>query len=171
MTKPLEELSVLIVHNSRYMRIIVSDTLKVFGFKSVIEAPNNAAAVDTLKLNKIDLLVAQYEETLPPERQLPAMVHKAESTLKSQPKIVLISLSAEKDLIEQAHGLGADVVLAVPIVAKALFASISALFNTEQSQVRSTHYAGPDRRNRENRSTHQREKRQAAIKESLRHKG
>lgn len=73
MTKPLEELSVLIVHNSRYMRIIVSDTLKVFGFKSVIEASSNTAAVDTLKLNKIDLLVAQYEEVLPPERQLPAM--------------------------------------------------------------------------------------------------
>lgn len=171
MTNPLEELSVLIVHNSKYMRIIVSDALKVFGFKSVIEAPNNAAAVDMLKLNKIDLLVAQYEELLPAEQQLPAMIHEVEDTLKSQPKIVLISLSAEKGLMQQAYDHGADVVLAVPIIAKALLASIIALFSTEQSKVISTHYAGPDRRNLENRSTHQREKRQAAIKESLRHKG
>ncbi len=168
---PLQQLSVLIVHNSQYMRTIVSNAVKIFGFMSVVEASNNAAAVDALKLNKIDLLIVQFEDDLPIERQLPPMIQMAEGTLKSRPKIVLISLSPDEDLLQQAHVLGADAVLAVPIDAKALFATISALFNTDQSPITSTHYSGPNRRNQDNRPTHQREKRRTAVNKSLRREG
>lgn len=163
MTISFHQRRVLVVHNSAYMRAVIADMVHAFGFKDVVEVAHSASAFEKLGRDKIDLVIAQHEEDAPVSVQLTAMVRKSKDNLDYSLPIILISLSSDRDVLNQAYNCGADAVLAVPIVAKAFYSTICALFKHEPSQVQSSHYAGPNRRNSDNRPTHQNERRLSEI--------
>ena len=167
MTTSFKQLNVLVVHNSDSMRASITEMLHAFGFKWVTGATDSETAVERLALNHIDLIVADYDEDGLDGLQLTKMVRAAEGNLDPNLPIILVSLSPDNDLMEQAVNAGANAVLGIPIVAKDFYSVFCALLRDEQSQVRSTHYSGPNRRSDGNRSTHQKERRRDAILESF----
>jgi len=171
MAPSFDQLNVLVVHNNEPMRAIISDMLEAFGFDNVTEVARTSTAFEILVRHRVDLIVAQYEDVAPVGLQLTTMVRTAEDNPDPNLPIIFITLSTEDDAVQKAFRCGANAAIASPINAKELFSTICALFEREKPQVKSSHYVGPDRRNRDNRPFHQREKRHEDVTASIRKTG
>ncbi len=159
MTPSFDQLNVLVVHNNEPMRAIISDMLEAFGFDNVTEVARTSTAFEILARHQVDLIVAQYEEDAPAGLQLTTMVRTAEDNLDPNLPIIFITLSTDDDVVQKAFRCGANAAIASPINAKELFSTICALLEQEKSQVKSSHYVGPDRRKATNRETHRQNRR------------
>lgn len=167
MTPSFDQLKVLVVHNSNYMRKLIADMLALFGFNDVIIIPSTDS-YEILRFNKVDLIISQYEDDMPVELQLTKTVRAAQDNLNTNAPIMLITLSAEEGIIQRALDSGANAAITSPLNAEEFYSALNAVLSGEKSQVKSDHYADPDRRNRDNRPIHQREKRNEEMMTSFR---
>ena len=161
MTTSFKQLNVLVIHSNDSLRAAITEMIHAFGFKWVTGATDSETAIEMFRLNRIDLVIAHYDEDASDGLHLTQMVRSAEVNVDPNLPIILVSLGADDDDMERAMNAGANAVLGMPIVTKDFYSMICALLRDEESQVRSTQYAGPDRRHNENRSTHQRERRRS----------
>lgn len=170
MTPSFDQLSVLVAHKHEPMRAIISDMLEAFGFENVTEVARTSTAFEILARNQVDLIIAQYEENAPVGLQLTTMVRTAEGNLNPNLPIIFITLSADDDAVQKAYRCGANAAIASPVNAKELFSTICALFERQKPEVKSSHYAGPDRRKQSNQEKHQHDRRydqnMASIRQS-----
>lgn len=65
MSASFEQLNVLVVHNSQYMRAVIADMVHALGFKEVIEASRTSVVLDVLALKQINLIIAHHEADTP----------------------------------------------------------------------------------------------------------
>ena len=163
MTTSFDQLKVLVVHNSNYMRKLIVDMLDLFGFNDVVMIPSTDA-YKILRFNKVDLIISQYEDDIPVGLKLVKTLRTAQDNLNTNAPIMLITLSAEEEgIIQRALDCGANAVIASPFNYDEFYSALNAVLYGGQSPVKSAYYAGPDRRNRENRPIGQRERRSTEI--------
>lgn len=160
-----EKYNVLIAHSNAQMCASITEMLHAIGFKWVLSASDIKTTLEMLTLNRIDLLITHYDEDKLDGLYLVEKIRAGEDRLDPNLRIVLVNLEGDNALMKKAMKDGANVAIAIPFVTKDFYSMICTLFRNDRPQVKSNRYAGPDRRDVDNRPTHQKERRDNEILE------
>ncbi len=167
MAKNIEDLTVFVAHESKQMRGLIRQKLSGLGVNTIVEASELEMAFGTFKLNRVDLIISDFGGDKLDGLDLTKKIREIEESPKKAVPIILVTLENSNDVVSEAIGSGATTLLTVNFDAKALYASIKAAFGKSGITVESSKYVGPDRRDDDNRPTHNREHRRQAILDSF----
>lgn len=93
---------VLVVDNSAAMRSIAKRALKQMGFKDIIEAEDGALALETLKEEKVGLILADWNMADMNGLELLKAV-RSDDSLKDIPFIMVTAEGQKREILEAAR--------------------------------------------------------------------
>lgn len=147
MNKPLSELSVLIVDDSRYFVSLLRTIVRGLGVKAIYEAPNAVSALEMLNTTPIDMAFIDLAMPGIDGLELIGMVRdSADSPNRTLPIIVLTS-DSRRTSIMKAIAVGADLYLTKPVRSYDVHSHMSHLLQRPRHYVQVPgSYFGPERR-------------------------
>lgn len=110
--KPMEESEVLVVDDSRTMRLILIRALQALGFSKVTQATNGREAIDLVRAKEFDLMLLDMEMPEMNGMEVLATV-KSDATLQGLP-IIVVSGAEQLDNAVQCIEAGAEDYLPKP---------------------------------------------------------
>lgn len=143
---PLEGLRVLVVDDSRHMRMLIKGILFALGCKNVIEAADGADALKELRLSLPDMILTDMDMTPLDGLDLTRLVRTGADSPDPMVPIIMITGHTEAHRVIEARDAGVNEFLAKPISAQALYARLYSVIFNARSFIRTLTYFGPDRR-------------------------
>ncbi len=144
----IQQLGVLVVEDSAFMRSTVRSLLNNIGVKKIYEAADGIAGLESIRQFQPDLVLLDWEMPL---LNGPEMVRIVRSPgIFPMPDIPIIMLSAhgERWRIVEAVKLGVNEFLCKPVSAKALYNRVVSILINPRDSVRLDGYYGPAPRRR-----------------------
>ena len=154
----LSRFTIYLVEDNGYIRRILEEMFRDFGFGRVITAENGAEAVDYFKTLKGN---PQMAASLGPDMVISDLIMSPIDgllllrwirTAKESPDrfvpFVMLSGAADNDNVNQARELGSTEFLAKPFSAQSVYKRILEVIDYPRQFITTTHYFGPDRRRR-----------------------
>ena len=143
-----ESLKALIVEDNAHMRSLLRALLNSVGIKDVAETAHGAAAIESLRERKSDLVLSDL--SMKPMDGLDFTRHVRNNDQSPNPfiPIIMITGHTEKHRVEAARDAGVTEFLAKPITAHNLFSRVAEIVERPRAFVRCDGYFGPDRRRR-----------------------
>ena len=141
-----ENLSILIVDDSKNMRIIIRSMLKAFGAKTVFEAENGAEGFDIMREVNPDLAIVDLKMPILDGFQFTKTVRESDCWETSSTPIIILSAFSEKKLVMAAHDAGIDAFLCKPISATTLYSRVQHVIEHPRSFVGTNDYFERQRR-------------------------
>jgi len=143
----LSSLSVLIVDDNAYMRIILKTMLRGFGLRRIIEVADAVAAFEELNMSSIDLVLVDYAMPQINGVEFTNLVRRGNDGHNAMVAIIMVSAYSERSQIETARNAGIDEFLCKPVCAAELYRRIAHVIEHPRSFVSNRNgYVGPDRR-------------------------
>jgi CheY-like chemotaxis protein len=142
----LRDLVVLIADPSPYLSMIAHSILRGFGTNKVLEVRDSMGVVQTLAMQKIDILLC--DSKLPPHGGLSltrAIRRKVDNENRMIP-ILIMSSDTRESTVKQARDAGANMVIAKPLSPSSLYDRLAWIALTPRQFVDAPTYFGPDRR-------------------------
>jgi CheY-like chemotaxis protein len=149
LTVSLEKIRFLVVDDNAHVLNIVKTMLRGLGAPHVFDARTAAQALEHLHKDEIDIVILDY------------MLGETDGVeflrrLRSDPKspapfvpVIMLTAHTEKSRVEAARDAGANAFCTKPVTAAEILRKVAAIVDAPQPFVRSTSYAGPDRRRRD----------------------
>jgi two-component system, chemotaxis family, chemotaxis protein CheY len=147
-TYNFERISLLVVEPSRYMRVLLVDLARSFGFRTLYEARDGESALALIREHHVDIVLV--DGPMEPMDGY-AFIHHIRTAADSPNPflpIVMVSAHTEKSQVMKARDIGVTEFLAKPISSKTLLLRLCAVVDSQRAFVRATTYVGPDRRRR-----------------------
>ncbi|HTP81708.1 MAG TPA: response regulator [Alphaproteobacteria bacterium] len=136
----------LILEDNRFIRKLVRELCRGFGFPVIAEADNVAEATSLLENDHFDLAICDWEMHPVDGAEFVKRVRsKPESPLRYLPIIMLTAHTAVAR-VKTARDLGVTEFLAKPISAKTLLGRICSIVDHPRPFIEAPNYFGPDRR-------------------------
>jgi two-component system chemotaxis response regulator CheY len=123
---PDQNMKILVVDDFSTMRRIVRNILKQLGYSNVIEADDGSTALDTLKNEKIDFIVSDWNMPKMTGLELLKLV-RGDDSLKSIP-FLMVTAEAKKENITDALQSGVSNYIVKPFTAETLREKIEKIF-------------------------------------------
>jgi CheY-like chemotaxis protein len=139
----LQQLNVLVVDDSPFMRAIVRNLLSSIGVRDVAEAGDGIIALEKIRKHVPDVIILDWEM---PVLNGPEMVRIVRSPgVFPTPDIPIIMLSAhgERRRILESIKLGVNEFLCKPVSAKALYDRLVSIMLKPRRSVKVGDYYGP----------------------------
>ena len=154
----LSRFTIYLVEDNGYIRRILEEMLRGFGFGRVMAAKNGAEAVDyfkTLHGNPqkasspgLDIVVSDLIMSPIDGLLLLRWMRTAKESPDRFVPFIMLSGAADNDYVSQARELGSTEFLAKPFSAQSVYKRILEVIDYPRQFVTTTHYFGPDRRRR-----------------------
>jgi two-component system, chemotaxis family, chemotaxis protein CheY len=144
----LSKLRVLIVDDSKNMRMLVKTILNALGVQVVREAPDGQAAINELRAGPIDIAIVDWVMETMDGLEFVRQVRTGEDSPSPFLPIIMMTGHTEKHRIFKARDSGVTEFLAKPITAKTLLLRLTNIIEHPRPFVRAKGYFGPDRRRR-----------------------
>jgi two-component system chemotaxis response regulator CheY len=147
-TYNFEKISLLVVEPSRYMRVLLVDLARSFGFRTVFEAKDGESALTLMQERHVDIVLV--DGPMEPMSGY-AFIHHIRTAAESPNPflpIVMVSAHTEKSQVMKARDTGVTEFLAKPISSKTLLMRLCVVVDSQRAFVRAASYVGPDRRRR-----------------------
>jgi two-component system, chemotaxis family, chemotaxis protein CheY len=144
----LSKLRVLIVDDSKNMRMLVKTILSALGVQVVREAPDGQAAINELRSGPIDIAIVDWVMEPMDGLEFVRQVRTGEDSPSPFLPIIMMTGHTEKHRIVKARDSGVTEFLAKPITAKTLLVRLTNIIEHPRPFVRAKGYFGPDRRRR-----------------------
>ncbi len=128
MRRPLEGVRVLVVEDEPDARELLSLTLEISGAR-VVAVESAQEALDSLQLNKTDVLLSDIGLPIESGYELIRKVRSLDSEVRHVPAVALTAFAAEKDR-KLALAAGFQIHLAKPVEPNALIEAIAGLANS-----------------------------------------
>lgn len=144
----LTKLRVLLVDDSKNMRMLVKTVLAALGIQIIKEASDGAAAMKELKTSAIDIAIVDWVMEPTDGLEFVRQVRTAEDSPNPFLPIIMMTGHTERTRIYTARDAGVTEFLAKPITAKTLLLRLSNIIEFPRPYVRAKGYFGPDRRRR-----------------------
>jgi two-component system, chemotaxis family, chemotaxis protein CheY len=147
-TYNFQRISLLIVDPSKYMRTLLADVARSFGFRTVYEAADGQAALQLMTERLADIVLV--DGPMEPMNGYDFTRHIRTSPDSPNPflPIVMVSAHTERGQVMRARDIGVTEFLAKPISSKTLLTRLCAVVDGQRAFVRNPIYVGPDRRRR-----------------------
>jgi len=123
---PDQNMKILVVDDFSTMRRIVRNILKQLGYSNVIEADDGSTALDTLKKERIDFIVSDWNMPKMTGLELLKLV-RGDDSLKSIP-FLMVTAEAKKENITDALQNGVSNYIVKPFTAETLKEKIEKIF-------------------------------------------
>jgi len=139
----LQQLQVLVVDDSSFMRAIVRNLLNNIGVKSVIEAGDGIAALEKIREETPDVVILDWEMPLLNGPELVRIVRSPGVFPAPDLPIVMLTAHGEHWRILESVKLGVNEFLCKPVSAKALFERLISILLKPRASVQLGKYYGP----------------------------
>ena len=146
MSDGFEYLKALIVEDNSHMRSLLRALLNSIGITDITEAGQGKAGIETLRLRRPDLVLADLAMKQMDGLEFTRYVRNDPNSPNPFVPIIMITGHTEKHHVEAARDAGVTELLAKPITAANLFARIAEIVERPRAFVRCGDYFGPDRR-------------------------
>jgi PleD family two-component response regulator len=144
----LSKLRVLIVDDSKNMRMLVRTVLNAIGVTTVREAGDGVAGLSELRSNPIDIAIIDWVMEGMDGLEFVRQVRSADDSPNLFLPIIMMTGHTERHRIFKARDAGVTEFLAKPITAKTLLLRLTNIIEHPRPFVRAKGYFGPDRRRR-----------------------
>lgn len=144
----LSKLRVLVVDDSKNMRMLVKTILNAIGVSIVREAVDGQAALQELRGGPIDVAIVDWVMEPMDGLEFVRQVRTAEDSPNPFLPIIMMTGHTERHRIFRARDSGVTEFLAKPITAKQLLMRLTNIIENPRPFVRARGYFGPDRRRR-----------------------
>lgn len=142
----LDRIRVLIVDDNQHMIHVVRTILKGFGVSRAVEARDAIEALQCLREQPIDVVIADYQMEVLDGTEFTRMVRNSKDSADPFVPIIMLTAHSEKSRVTAARDAGVTEFCCKPVTAADLFRKLGAVINTPRPFVRVTNYFGPDRR-------------------------
>lgn len=140
------ELRVLIIDDSRHMRLIIKSILLTLGCKLIREAGDAALAFKEMQSFPADLIIVDWNMEPLDGLDFVRLVRTAKDSRNPYIPIIMLSGYTEVRRIAEARDAGVNEFLAKPCSVEILGTRINSLFKNPRDFIRSKKYFGPCRR-------------------------
>lgn len=119
-TAPFANLSVLVVEDEKFTRMVLAKLVGTLGVKAVHQAEDGGTALQAVRTHRPDLVLCDVEmKPLDGLDFLRALRAEGEAALRSLP-VLFMTNRADEERVTQARELGADTFLVKPVTPDAL---------------------------------------------------
>ncbi|MGA2566192.1 MAG: response regulator [Pseudolabrys sp.] len=139
----VQQLQVLLVDDSPFMRTIVRGLLNNIGVKTVIEAGDGIAALDKIREEAPDVIILDWEMPLLNGPELVRIVRSPGVFPTPDIPIIMLTAHGEHWRILESVKLGVNEFLCKPVSAKALFERLISILLKPRANVQLGKYYGP----------------------------
>jgi two-component system chemotaxis response regulator CheY len=144
----INQLSVLMVDDNAFVRKLVRAMLAHLGVKTIYEAADGIAALETIRAMTPDVVILDWEMPLLSGPELVPIVRSPGALPMPNIPIILLTAHGERWRIIQSMKLGVNEVLCKPVSAKALYDRLISILLKPRKMVRIGDYHGPEPRQR-----------------------
>ncbi len=144
----LSKLRILVVDDSKNMRMLVKTVLNALGVQIVREANDGQAGLQELRSGPIDMAIVDWMMEPMDGLEFVHQVRTAEDSPNPFLPIIMMTGHTERHRIFKARDAGVTEFLAKPITAKGLLLRMTNIIEHPRPFVRAKGYFGPDRRRR-----------------------
>ncbi len=128
------------------MRMLIRNVVLTLGVKDVVEASDGAAAIEELKVSRVDLVLCDMKmEPMGGLEFVKRLRSDPENPYRFVP-VIMITAYAELETVADARDAGVSEFMAKPISADALDKRIQRVLKDKRHFVEASDFAGPDRR-------------------------
>lgn len=142
----LENVSVLIVDDSRVMRELLTVILRGCGVGRICEAGDGEAGLEAIRDLKPDIVFADWMMQPMDGHEFVRKVRQDPDSPNPLLPIIMITGHSEAKRVRAARDAGATEFLAKPVTAKAVARRLEAIIHLPRPFVRTSQFFGPDRR-------------------------
>ena len=159
----LENLTILVIDDSRHMLTIVRNLLNSMRIKNVTMASDAADAFKELRHSRPDIVIVDWHMSPLDGLDFTRLVRKGQDSEFPDIPILLLTAHTEARRIFEARDAGVNEILAKPVSFKTLYQRIVAVINDSRPFVRLNSYVGPCRRRREMDEARRNERRKRQV--------
>jgi CheY-like chemotaxis protein len=141
-------LSVLVVDDNQFMRVIVVTLLRALGVRDVRESADGADAFSMMKTWRPDVVIIDQHMQPISGLEFSILLRRGSDNDAFDVPLILLTAHTERSTIEAARDAGIDEILAKPLAASALLQRLTAVIENRRRFLRTKTYVGPDRRRR-----------------------
>jgi len=167
MAGDLSRISALVLDDNAHMIHIVRTMLRGFGINRTYESRDAAEALELVRHEPIDLVVADYQMDMLDGLEFTSMVRNAADSRNPFVPIILLTAYTERSRVIAARDAGVTEICAKPVTARQLWLKIASVINHPRPFIRTKSYFGPDRRRRDPDSYKGDERREAEPSDNL----
>jgi CheY-like chemotaxis protein len=139
----LQQISVLVVDDNAFTRALVRNLLNNIGVRSVLEASDGIAALETIRSAPPDVVVLDWEMPLLNGPELVRIVRSPGVFPTPDIPIIMLTAHGERWRIVEAVKLGVNEFLCKPVSAKSLFERLISILLKPRANVQLGDYYGP----------------------------
>lgn len=139
----IQQLEVLVVDNSAFMRNLVRGLLNTIGVKKIHEAADGIAALEQIREIQPDILIVDWDMPLLNGPELVRIVRSPGVFPMPDIPIIMMSGNVERRRVFEANKLGVNEFLCKPMSAKALMERLISILLKPRETVRVGNYYGP----------------------------
>ena len=139
-------IKVMMIDDSRHMRLIIKSLLLQLGCKFIREAGDAATAFKEMQNFPCDLIIVDWAMEPLDGLDFVRLVRTAKDSRNPYVPIIMLSGFTEFRRVAEARDAGVNEFLAKPVSAEVLGARISSIFKNPRDFIRSKKYVGPCRR-------------------------
>ena len=144
----LSDIQVLIVDDSRPMRLVMRSLLRAAGVNRVAEAETALEALDYMRLSPVDIILVDWKMHPVDGLAFTRRVRQDEDSPNPYAPILMMTAHTEASRVAAARDAGVTGFLKKPISARLLFERMSSALLDEREFIRAGDFFGPDRRQR-----------------------
>lgn len=142
----IQQLEVLLVDDSAFMRNVVRGLLATIGVKKIHEAADGIAALEKIREIKPDVIIVDWDMPLLNGPELVRIVRSPGVFPTPDTPIIMMSDNVERQRVFQASRLGVNEFLCKPMSAKSLLERLISILLKPRENVRVGNYYGPAQR-------------------------
>ncbi len=145
---------VMLVEDNNFVRKILEQLLRQFGFERIVAMQNGQEAIEHLKVLKTakspgpDIIIADLVMAPINGLLLCRWCRSAKETPNRSVPFIMLSGAADQDYVNSARDLGATEFLAKPFSGESVYRKILEIIDFPRQFVMTQQYFGPDRRRR-----------------------
>jgi two-component system chemotaxis response regulator CheY len=145
------DFTILIVDDSDFMRNLVTDLCRNFGFGDILKAANVQDAIELVSQVEVDIVLCDWELGTEGSSGLDLIAFVRNDPVSPNPHLPIIMLSGYTETwrIQMARDKGATEYLRKPMSAHTVLERICSVIDNPRSLVEAPSFVGPDRRRRE----------------------
>jgi CheY-like chemotaxis protein len=139
----IQQLTVLVVDDSAFMRNLLRGLLNTIGVKKIYEAADGIAALELIREIAPDVVMLDWEMPVLTGPELVRIVRSPGVFPMPDVPIIMLSSNVERRHVVEAVRLGVNEFLCKPVSAKALLERLISILLKPRESVRLGEYYGP----------------------------
>jgi len=143
----LSATKVLVVDDEHYMRKVVRTLLMSIGVRTIYEAPDGPAGLETIRSMSPDVVIVDWQMPGLDGASFVRMVRSPETFPYPNVPIIMLTGHSERSRVIEAIQVGVNEFLLKPVSSKALHSRMVSVLTKPRPIVKSGNYYGPVPRN------------------------